>query len=644
MRLLIFLVAGMMCGRVNGQAIKIDAGSVYNLSLESNVSALFDEQEGIDLGKGLDDFKPVSAWFPGWLKPSFFPVEVVVDLGVEHQVDSVAIYDSEGSGLVQVSTGAPGSWSLKVEDRSEKYYQWSISPVNTKTRLLKISLYSALNIKEIIFFGSASRRVGNTPPPPAMVPKRVPFQEFLGVNILVGDPIEYLGFTPWVREYHNWNWDEGNENYGQEAYDYDGFPNNKPKWNPSYAGGGGWHFDRFYTQLQSRNIEIVPCIQGNVAWISGKEMKPISADEEAIQPISYQEHAAHLFQYAARYGSSTIPAQQLKTHEQERPKSGLDLVKYIENWNEPDGWWKKREEFFSPFEFAAMLSADYDGHMGTIDPTTGIKSADPSLNVVMGGLSYLNINYLKAIKLWSDVHREGSLPFDVVNLHHYSLTSRNPKEREALSPEEDGLKEKLTSMVDYAKRDMPGKEVWLTEFGYDTNPRSPQGVDKIGRFSSEEVQALWLARSILEISTTGVDRAAMYMLRDVAVDRGRLYQSSGLLRKVNGEWKPKASWYYMSTLSSVMKDFYFSQDRSRNGVKIYDYVSGDAKKTITVIWSPTSSDKRIKGYKLPVNTRERVVNITRFSSTEPNGTKKALSVKGGEVILEVNESPTFVAY
>src|SRR5690606_5826169 len=111
-------------------------------------------------------------------------------------------------------------------------------------------------------------------------------------------------------------------------------------------------------------------------------------------PKSYIEFAKLAFQFAARYGNNkkidpNLVSVVSKPHwDPNTKKVGLGLVKYIECNNEPDRWWKQTKVAQqSPEEYAANLSAFYDGHKGELGPRVGVKAADPTMKVVIGGLA-----------------------------------------------------------------------------------------------------------------------------------------------------------------------------------------------------------------------------------------------------------------
>src|SRR5690606_14873712 len=133
--------------------------------------------------------------------------------------------------------------------------------------------------------------------------------------------------------------------------------------------------------------------------------KPVAQDGDPGDPASYEAHADFMFQYAARYGSNKVPAERLKVAPHQERKSGLGLLEYYENWNEPDGWWGGRRDYFTPYEYAAMSSADYDGHESSMGDDKGIRNADPGAKLVMSGIAIPNPDYLRAMKFWFEHNR-----------------------------------------------------------------------------------------------------------------------------------------------------------------------------------------------------------------------------------------------
>ena len=248
-----------------------------------------------------------------------------------------------------------------------------------------------------------------------------------------------------VREYHSWQWD----NEG---------PDKQRRFQPSgAAGGNSWFFDDYYAQLKAHGVTVSPAIQqSSPAYFPGADMeaKPLAAGSDSEAPASYAIHAEHLFQYAARYGSTRVPDAQIQLAAKQPRSTGLGALRYIENWNEPDKTWRGRAGRFNPYELAAMCSADKDGDQGRMGKSVGVRNADPKMQLVFGGLAGMKLDYLRAMKFWADNHRNGDFPADVINLHYYSSDGDEQQafKTTGISPEADHVREKLAAFVHW--RDM----------------------------------------------------------------------------------------------------------------------------------------------------------------------------------------------
>ena len=83
--------------------------------------------------------------------------------------------------------------------------------------------------------------------------------------------------------------------------------------------------------------------------------------------------------------------------------------------------WGPVETRFSAEELAAMGSADRDGHQGKMGNTFGVKSADPEMKLVLGGLALTDLNYIENIRKWCLLNRtDKKFVYDVINLHMYT--------------------------------------------------------------------------------------------------------------------------------------------------------------------------------------------------------------------------------
>ncbi len=477
----------------------------------------------------------------------------------------------------------------------------------------------------------------------------VTVDKFIGVNAFIDDPINKIQVAGFIREYHNWGWDEGDIWSGGGNWNYSPYPNNKMRFAPSEAGAGGWNFDNYYRNTKNRNLILSPVIQGAPAWLQGKkdfpnDFKPL--DEEGADsrdPNSYEKKANHMYQFAARYGSTYVADSKLQLAKDQPRQSGLGVLKYVEDYNEQDKDWKGPQGQFSAEEYAAMISADYDGHCNTMHQGTGnfgVKNADPRMKLVMGGLSKLDLDYIIAMKKWFEKNRaDKKFAADVINVHDYAFFEKGP----ALSPEEHKFKEKLLRFTNYRDTYLKGKEVWISEFGWDTNPKSVLRVPAVGPFDAQEVQGQWLVRAYLAFAAARVDRAIMFMLRDVNPEDSTQFSTCGLTAKKD-DWTPKKSWYYVYTLKNTLTNMvYLGEETSADpNVLIYKFKDAVTSSGAYVLWAKTKKNYTVKNYKLKLKGAPKNATKIELEPGEINGKSSALAITNGQVSVDISERPVFV--
>ncbi len=628
---------GVVLAGVTGTAradvrITLRPDMVVNESGLGDAKLLVDEQDAVGepgSGKGL---RPERPFFPGWTAWQY-PVNVVIDLGISRHLTRLFLYNESGENPLTIATGTPLAWKSH-EIVLNGYRNWREFPLNTETRYLRLTLAHPSSLPEIALYGDGQAPAMGKPPHIARTAPLPTMDQFIGTNIFIDDPIDLvarpIGFA---REYHNWSWD-------LEGADH------KVRFQPSGAAGGhSWFFDDFYARLKAMGVTVSPAVQNNAtAYFPGSEgeAKPITAGADPELPASYAIHAEHLFQYAARYGSAVVPAAKLRLAEDQSRVAGLGSLKYIENWNEPDKTWRGRAGRFTPYELAAMCSADRDGDQGRMSKSVGVRSADPKMRLVIGGLAGLSLDYLRAMKFWADVHRGGDFPADVINLHYYSSDgdSQQAFKTTGISPEADHVREKLSEIVAWRNAYLPDREVWVTEFGYDTNQKSPLHAPPIGVYSAEEVQAIWLIRSYLALAAAGVDKAAMFMFRDVKSDGGGVFETCGMVTE-KGQWKPKPSYFYIATLKKRLAGMRFAGEvaSSDKSVLVYHFVNSSGNSAY-LVWSPTAIDRKVPRVSFPVNGKS--AEVVEFTAGSMEGKEAPLKLQQRTITLEVREKPVLI--
>lgn len=479
--------------------------------------------------------------------------------------------------------------------------------------------------------------------------------DFIGLNGFIDDDSSKLAAVGNVREYHDWSWNEGNGAAG-----YPGYPNNQLAFTNV---AGAWDFDAYYGAFGQAGVTPFPCIEGSVNFL-GSAMPPVSAGADVTLAASYVAHASFLYQYAARYGAKAVPTANLKLASGQTARTGLGLLRYYEDGNEPDANWVNADgsQLFSPAAAAAMSSADYDGDQGRLGGTFGVKSADPAAKLVLAGLAgagassdwLTNVTtYLDGMRAWATTHRGGNFPADVLNVHDYCFGpdpfgTKSP--RPGVAPEACGIATALAGVVAYRDQHLPGKEVWLTEFGYDTDPKSRLRAPAIGSADAQAVQGQWLVRSFLALLGSGIDRAFLFVSRDSCTgsasacpNNGVQFSTSGVLTQ-KGDEQPKTAWYYLATVRARLGTMRYAgtAQSGKPNLSIACFYDAAANRGAYVLWMATSDGSVSTGYALMLPAGISSATTVALTAGSPSGTATPAAVSNHTVSLNVGETPTLV--
>jgi hypothetical protein len=297
--------------------------------------------------------------------------------------------------------------------------------------------------------------------------------------------------------------------------------------------------------------------------------------------------------------------------------SGNALVESIEVGNEPGK--------YSDEEYARLFKAMAGGARRG---DSKLKIATCAANLGPSG------RYSKSV----DVLRGMEDLYDVINIHLYAEVEGWPTWRRSY-PEDAGIKfrEHLRNVLSWRKEHAPGKEVWLTEFGWDaaTKPAPATGTFAKWQGSTETQQAQWIVRAWLMFAREGVDRAYLYFFNDD--DTPQVHGSSGLTRN----FVPKPSFHAATWLQRSLGDYAFNRAiREDSGdAWVYEFIhESDPRKRVFAVWKPAApasstslsfgSGKIVKAERMPLKAGE----------PEP----LELSLADGGAKVEAGESPVFV--
>jgi hypothetical protein len=428
--------------------------------------------------------------------------------------------------------------------------------------------------------------------------------------------------------------------------------------NPVFSGS--WNYDAIYQAASQDSVLILADLKNCPQWLldsypanlQDSEDVPTPHGSDHSDPASYILQAKAAFQFAARYGSNTNVDPSLVSVDSKprwtadppnQVKIGLNLVKYLECDNERDKWWKGPATKQTAQEYAANMSAFYDGNKGKLGKGVGVKNADPNMQVVMGGLASANVQYVIDMVNWCKTNRgyraDGSIDlcFDVINYHIYSNDGNvltNIQASTGVAPELSIIGGIADSFTKEANSLLNHPQVWVTENGYDINPGSPQRANAIGNRSALLTQADWTVRSALLYARHGVNRLFFFQLYDDIPNGGGTYQTSGLLN-TDITRRPAAD-YVLQVKNLIGNYFYKSTD---NTDPIVDrYVLGS--KTMYVLTIPDQKN-RTGTYTLDLgnSTTAAIYTLTAGASAM---TKTTVNTVNGKLTINVTETPVFV--
>ena len=516
------------------------------------------------------------------------------------------------------------------------------------------------------------------------------FGEFVGSNSFFNENQAAYEIFGNIREYHPWGFTEWTAGWYEDANGK--YDNSMTGRNPRATFMNTWGvFDEYYRIMHEKGVDVTICLKGDA---SGAEKRPDHQDPDgrsAAVPASYLGHAQSMFQLAARYGSNrNVDPALVRVAAGTEKRIGLGYVRYYENFNEPN------LHGFTGAQFAAMLSADYDGHMRTLGPDAGIKQADPNAKMVLGGLAGIMFNstphrnsdyedqkFVDEMMAWFDANRtleqwravnggsaEGyqRYPFDVISCHSYNT---NASASHGISPEEGHTYERVKAYVDYCNKNFPGKEVWLSEFGWDTAQGSPWSATVNNQINTgltgPEVQGRWLVRQYLMLAAAGLDRARQYMIPDTGGDRNNpgWFATSGMVYGIQGSADFKPSWYYVGTMSNVLKDASLDDVQiianggwtasggginatETNGPWALRFNSTKSTDRIYALWLPTSQGDRgganVQDYTVAVPDGYRHATLITLKDKVKWGERTDVSgnIRNGSITVSISEKPIFL--
>ncbi len=645
--------------------IDYDKAQVYHGEVLNSFRPMFDDDIATQLGLIFPNSGDTEELYGSNLGP-------IVDLEYMHYVTKLSLYYAEVGKSVTVR------WSdtpldFQSENSAWDGYQtftsragWNDVAINVYTRYIQIIFKDGEAPCEVEAYGYQCGEGDTIATGKVTLPT---LGEMLGMCGFVAGgggntPIDSVSCTTVLREYHNFGWSYVASNYGREAAFFVGWMGN---------------FDYEYRTYKEAGITVIPCIQwslGNGETISYKvddDKLPVYSNGslvkatfwERFDPHTYFVYADNMFAFSARYGRNTS-AELLAIAELHCSDTtvtvGQGTLEWLEMGNEPEGNWNGIHNYLSAYQLAAATSAAYDGHCSTmISPVTGGyhlggKNADSTMKLAMAGVSGVSNEYITAMCYWMKANRvDGKTAFDAFNVHHYmtkQITLPNGSTAYVgISPEEAGLGELLTELIGIRDKYYPEKEVWITEFGWDTNQSyaTATSAHAYGEYTGRQVQAMWLTRAYLILSSTGIDKADMYMCEDTGPEATSVgkYSTSGVIafeydENGNTVEVKKDSYYYLYTLKSTLGEYTFDSEIEayNENVMLYKYTNAEGK-TAYAVWCKTSDGTKVENYQIAIDGDSARLVEAVYGDMDGVSTDLAAD-EYGYVSVNVSESPVYI--
>ncbi|HYF31137.1 MAG TPA: hypothetical protein VD993_08465 [Chitinophagaceae bacterium] len=583
---------------------------------------------------------------------------IVVDLRVPYKLSEVYLYDrSVIPDTVWVYTGDMQNWKLKqtiITNSETISWGWRKFALSDTSRFVQFRFNSReTTITEAALYGCPLQPV---PPAPAgeysgpRLPRK-PMKDFLGVNMYNESPMEWLQPFKWVRMYADANL------FDTDAAD--AYPGNKI--NISRLGYlyQGQYFRHFSDDLAAVGKNIWYSVKGVPAWMNKlglwEKDRPLTRlGMNPEDPMSYGRHAYLMWTLAAVFGKTAVDTSLLNIADMIKV-SGKGTMTLFENGNEEDAWWKG-DKYCTPVEYFAQSSADYDGHLHKLGDRHGIATADSNSKLILSGTVGLDTNRVRVLDFLCQYLRPDKkfLWQGGIQYHHYSTNVRSSiapnrfqQATAGITPEEDSLRSRLAKVRDFTYRLQPGIECILGEYGFDKGP-SAQSTPIIPGYTPAQSQGIMLVRSINAVAFSGFDRLILYWMKDhEPVNSPHIYLTSGLIyQSMDGQITPYPSWFHVNTMMHHLADYVPENIISEKGnVWIYKYRHQTQKDSVALfVYAPTRKGNKYPGYALNAGVGSgRAVEIS-FEDKREKGRKEEKDIKGGKIIVDVDEVPKIILF
>lgn len=324
----------------------------------------------------------------------------------------------------------------------------------------------------------------------------------------------------------------------------------------------------------------------------------------------------------------------------------FDQKKWRDLPRDAEAYGRAFASFFGPSNKALVEAIEIGNEPGKYDDATyrtlyesmarGIRAGDPKMRIATCAANLgKSGRYSKSVDLLKGIEDL----CDIINIHNYPEIQGYPTWARSY-PEDPKIKflQDIGHVLKWRDQNAGGKEVWLTEFGYDASTKLPSPGNEFAKWqgSTERQQALWTVRGFLVLAATGLDRAYLYFFNDK--DEPQVHGSSGLTRN----FQPKPAFHAVAHLQKSLGEYRFTKAHRESAEEgyLYEFTHGtEAQRKVLVAWKPTGPARylalQLGGQKLERAERTPVLaGVVEQVELQPNAK--------GDVTAEVGETPLFL--
>ena len=266
----------------------------------------------------------------------------------------------------------------------------------------------------------------------------------------------------------------------------------------------------------------------------------------------------------------------------------------------------------------------------------GLRAGDAKMKVVtcaaVAGQSHKYAKSLECVKGLEEL-------YDVINVHSYAQVTGWPTWQRSF-PEDASIAylKDVQDAIDWRDKNAAGKDVWITEFGWDctTRPNHKEGTFKDWQGNTDIEQALYLVRSWLLFSAMDLDRAYMYWFNDN--DEPQVHAAAGLTRS----YQPKPSFWAVSHLQATLGEYRFDKIIQRDEkAYVYRYTHGtDPAKQIYAAWCPVAGQTKVP-VTIPIGDAN-ILSAEKMSLTEGPAPKADCRKTGQALQIICTQRPVYI--